>query len=311
MGKQKQRAKTIFHLLRNALSELKANDPLRMAAATAFFTTFALPPILIIMVQVFGMLFSMENLSEQFFERIASIIGSESSHTIKRTFLGFKSKAQNWWITIGGFVFLMFVATTLFRVIKDSLNQLWHIKMERKPSIKVKLEKRGVGMVVILLAGILFLAGTMAEGFQALLGDFFNDFSPRTGSILNNIVGKVISVLIVTTWFSVLFKLLPDANPTWRVAIVGGFFTGILFSIGKIVIPAMLPFGELTSIFGTSSSIVLLLLFVFYSSFILYYGACFTKVYADFINQPIQAGTHAFRYDATKIEDEIEEAQGK
>ncbi len=308
MAKQRGRVWIFFNLLRKAFGELKANDPLRLAAATAFFTTFALPPILIIMVQVFGMLFRIENISDQFFERIASIIGSESSTTIKRTFLGFKSKAENWWITIGGFVFLMFVATTLFRVIKDSLNQLWHIKQDNKVAIKVKLQNRAMGMTVILLAGILFIAGTMAEGVQVLLGDYINEFSPNTATVMNNVINKTISVLIVTTWFTVLFKLLPDANPTWKVVLVGGFFTGILFTIGKILIPKFLPFGELASIFGTSASIVLLLLFVFYSSFILYYGACFTKVYADHISHPIQAGSHAYKYDAQKTEKVKEEA---
>lgn len=287
MNQKKQNAITLFSLLQHALKELSAHDPLRLAAATAFFTTFALPPILIIVVQVFGLLFNMENLSEQFFEHIAGIVGSESSGTIKRTFLGFKSKAQNWWITIGGFVFLMFVATTLFKVIKDSLNQLWDVKLKHA-NLKSKLEKRGVSMLVILLAGLLFFAGTMADGLQGTLGEYIKDVAPLTTTVVGQILRRVISVLVVTTWFSLLFKLLPDATLSWKVAIVGGFFTGILFSVGKILIPLFLPFGELTSIFGTSASIVLLLLFVFYSSFILYYGACFTKVYAQHIGKPIQ-----------------------
>lgn len=292
MGKRKEKAIIFFKLLREALKELRAHDPLRMAAATAFFTTFALPPILIIVVQVFGLLFNLENLSDQFFERIADIVGSESSGTIKRTFIGFKSKAQNWWITMGGFVFLMFVATTLFKVIKDSLNELWDVKVKHA-NLKSKLEKRGVSMVVILLAGLLFFAGTMADGIQGFLGYYLSDVAPLTSTVLGQVIRRIISVLVVTTWFSILFKLLPDAVPSWKVSIAGGFFTGILFSIGKILIPLFLPFGELTSIFGTSSSIVLLLLFVFYSSFILYYGACFTKAYAKHIGHPIEASTHS------------------
>lgn len=302
MGNGKQRIQKIFLLLKAAFRNLNANDPLRLAAATAFFTTFALPPILIIVVQIFGMLFEIENLSEQFFERIADVLGTESSSTIKQIFTGFLAKAQNWWITIGGFVFLIFVATTLFKVIKDSLNQLWDIQEEQNNSLRVRLEKRAIGIVVILLAGILFVVGTLADGIQALLGNYLNEISPITGLVFNSILSKIISILLVTTWFSLLFKLLPDANPSWRVAITGGFFTGILFTLGKFLIPKLLPFGELTSIFGTSSSVVLLLLFVFYSSFILYYGACFTKVYAEAIHQPIKGGRYGHKFDAEKVE---------
>lgn len=288
--------------MRESFAVLKANDPLRMAAATAFFTMFALPPILIIMVQVFGLIFNIDHLGDRFFARIADLLGSESSSQIKRTFLGFKSKAQNWWITIGGFIFLMFVATTLFKVIKDSLNQLWDIRMDKKGKLKANLAKRGVSMIIILLAGVLFITNTLAEGVQGLLGDYLNEMTPGAGSVVNKVLNKIVSVIIVTIWFGTLLKLLPDAVPSWRVVLTGGFFTGILFTIGKAIIPRMLPFGELSSIFGTSASIVLLLLFVFYSSFIFYFGACFTKVYAASIDQPIEAGPHAYKFDPYKVE---------
>jgi membrane protein len=302
MGKLKGWINQLFRLLKAGYAELMANDPLRMAAATAFFTTFALPPILIIVVQVFKLIFKMENLSDQFFERIAGVLGTESSSTIKSTFAGFLSKAQNWWITILGFVFLMFVATTLFKVIRDSLNQLWDIQPDLQKKVRVGLEKRAVGLLVIFLAAILFIASTALEGLGVLTGIYLDEILPGTGYVVNIILQYTLSILIVTTWFTLLFKLLPNANPSWKVVMVGGFFTGILFSIGKIIIPKLLPFAELSSIFGTSSSVVLLLLFVFYSSFILYYGACFTKVYAIAIHQPIKGGQHGHLFDAKKVE---------
>lgn len=302
MGKLKGWINQLFRLLQAGYAELMANDPLRMAAATAFFTTFALPPILIIVVQVFRLLFKMENLSDQFFERIGGVLGAESSANIKTTFAGFLSKAQNWWITIFGFVFLVFVATTLFKVIRDSLNQLWDIQPDLQKKVRMGLEKRAVGLLVIILGGILFIATTTLEGIGVLTGNYLDEILPGTGYPVNRIFHYVLSILIVTTWFALLFKLLPNANPSWKVVRVGGFFTGILFTIGKMIIPRLLPFAELSSIFGASSSIVLMLLFVFYASFILYYGACFTKVYAIAIHQPIQGGQHGHLFDAKKVE---------
>ena len=285
------------HLLAEAFTELKKNDPLRLAAATAFFTTFALPPILIILIQLFGTIFQIENFNERFFIRLSEILGKESTDQIRQTFRGFKAQASNWFITIGGVVFLMFVATTLFKVIKDSLNQLWNIKLDAAKRIKINLQNRLVSMVVILLAGLLFIAGMVSEGVQAILGNYLNGILPGSGSTLNIIINMLVSIIIVTTWFSVLFKVLPDAKPSWKVAIGGGFFTGLLFTIGKIIIRRMLTLGDIHSVFGTSTSIVILLLFVFYSSFILYYGACFTKAYAKFLNTPIEPADHAVRYE--------------
>ena len=294
--------RTIGTLLLDSFKELKKNDPLRLAGATAFFTTFALPPILIILIQLFGSIFQIDNLGDEFFKKLAEILGSESTDQIKATFLGFKSLARNRYVTIGGVIFLMFVATTLFKVIKDSLNQLWKIRVEPGEKLMHKFQARFTALLVILLAGILFMSGMLVEGLQAFLGHYFTELSSITASFVNVTIGKVISVIIATIWFSILFKYLPDGKPTWKVAIRGALFTAILFTAGKILIRYMLSFGNLHTVFGASSSIVLLLLFVFYCSFILYYGACFTKVYAGHIQQPILAGNHAFEYEVVEVQ---------
>lgn len=291
--------KNFSKILVQSFRELQKNDPLRLAGATAFFTTFALPPILIILIQLFALVFKIENLGDKFFQRFAEILGGESTAQIKATFMGFKSLAKNRYITVGGFIFLMFVATTLFKVIKDSVNQLWNIRIDTK-AFRVTMEKRAASMLIILLAGILFMASTVIEGTEALLGEYLNEVSPGTGSLLNVAINKLISVVVVTAWFSVLFKVLPDARPTWKVVICGGFFTGILFTIGKMVIRFMLSTGNIHTVFGASTATVFLLLFVFYCSFIMYYGACFTKAYADHISEPIHPADHAVKYEVVE-----------
>ena len=119
------------------------------------------------------------------------MLGNESTSQLKETFTGFKAQAKNWYITVGGVLFLMFVATTLFKVIKDSLNQLWNIKIDNKRAIKRNFEKRGVSMMIIVLAGLLCITGMVAEGVQALFGDYINEISPGTGSTLNIIINKI------------------------------------------------------------------------------------------------------------------------
>lgn len=299
--------KEILGVLHDAFRELKKNDPLRLAAATAFFTTFALPAILIILIQFFGMLLQMENLGDKFFNRFALILGKESSAQIETTFMGFKSLAKNKYITVFGFLFLVFVATTLFKVVKDSLNQLWNIKLASTKVLKVKLEKRAASMLIIVIAGFLFIAATLAEGIEAVLGDYVNELVPGTGSFIFVVLNQVISISVVTAWFASLFKILPDAKVSWKVVLNGAFFTALLFTIGKVVIRYMLSQGNLSTVFGASTSIVLFLLFVFYSSFILYYGACYTKIYGEYTNDPILPGDHSVKYKLSEIKDENKE----
>jgi membrane protein len=296
--------RSLGRVLAVSFAEFKRNEPLRLAGATAFFTTFALPPILIILVQVIGFLFTVNNLSDRFFGHLSELLGRQSSSQVRSTFLGFTSLADNWFLAIGGFVFLMFVSTTLFKVIKDSINQLWNVKPDSTKPIERQLLTRAVSMIIILLTGILFMAALLAEGLETFLHQHTGELHPHTINFLNTLLNQCISALIVTTWFAILFKVLPDAKASWKVVAVGGLFTGILFTIGKIIIRYMLSFGNLTNVFGASSSVVLLLLFVFYTSFILYYGACFTKVYAAFIKEPIKPAAHSIKYKMVETERE-------
>lgn len=293
--------RTLGKILVVSFTEFKRNEPLRLAGATAFFTTFALPPILIILVQIIGLVFRIKNLREIFFRRLAETVGKQSAAQVGVTFEGFTALAKNWVATIVGFVFLMFVATTLFKVIKDSLNQLWNIRTETEGPFTSQLKKRAVSMVVILVAGILFVGGMLMEGLESALRQYTGELMVETANFLSTMINHFISVIIVTAWFSFLFKVLPDAKVSWRVVFAGGLFTGILFTAGEIFIRYILSLGHITNIFGASGSFVLLLLFLFYSSFILYYGACFTKVYASFINVPIQAADHAVKYKMVEI----------
>lgn len=288
-------------MLSKSFVEFKNNEPLRLAGATAFFTTFALPPILIILVQVIGVAFRIENLRNKFFNRLAETLGKQSAMQVKQIFAGFTTLAKNRIITIVGFIFLMFVATTLFKVIKDSLNQLWNVKTKVRKSFVSQLKSRAISMIVILLSGFLFIGGMATEGFLVILQHTTAEFPVQAAGFLKSILNYIISVTIVTAWFSIMFKVLPDVKASWRVVITGGFFTGILFTAGKVIIRYALSFGNLNNVFGASSSLVLLLLFMFYSSFILYYGACFTKVFAAFIKQPIEAGEDAVKYKIVDV----------
>ncbi len=104
---------------------------------------------------------------------------------------------------------------------------------------------------------------------------------------------QIISLILVTIWFSLLFKFLPDGRPSWKTVIAGAAFTGFLFTVGKLLLQWVLSYSSMQTIYGASTSSVLLLLFVFYSSFIFYYGACFTKVWAELYNKPIQPAKYA------------------
>lgn len=301
MAVQKQWIKDIPGLFRDAFRLLMSNDPLRLAGATAFFTSFALPPILIILTQILGLLFNRKNVSANLYHRLEEIVGRDSTRQVITTLRGFRGLAHNWPVAIGGFVFMIFVATTLFKVIKSSLNQLWMIRLPARQNFRATMEERLRALAVILIAGILFMASVLAESLQVLLGNYLQEMLPQVALILNSVLTQIISVIVVTAWFAVMFRYLPDGRPTWKVALTGALLTSLLFTIGKVVLKRLLPGSNIGVIFGASASLVLLLLFVFYSSMILYFGAAFTKVWSLYKQKPIRPLRDALFFEYADI----------
>lgn len=287
--------------MRLSFSELKKNDPLRLAGATAFFSTFALPPILIIFIQLFGLFINPNKLSSQLINRLANLLGKTSALEVQQVLKNFNMLSRDVFALLAGFLFLLFVATTLFSVIKNSLDQIWNIKVKAHPGLLFYLKLRGRSLVIILLAGLLFIILIFIESMQAILGDYFNYLGMEAGTFLNGAVSEVLFILVVTTWFSVIFRFLTDGRPDWRIALAGGLFTAILFACGKVLLKWLLSLSNISNIYGASSSIVLILLFVFYSSLIFYYGGCFIKAMSDDLNLPIIPKDKAFSYTLQEV----------
>ena len=287
-------------ILKKAYDSLKNQDPLRMAAATAFFTTFALPPTLIIIIHIFGFFYNPAAMQRGIFAQLAALIGKESSINLFHILNGFQQLANNWVIAVTGFIFLVFVATTLFNVVRNSVNDLWCIKIEKQVRFGYYLKLRLKSFLVILLSGLILSVQLLASGLQALLSRYINEIWSGYHTLLYKVVAQVVFVIIASGWFTMLFKYLANAHPDWHTALAGGIFTGVLFTAGKIILGLLLTFSNLETIFGATGSFVLVLLFVFYSSFIFYYGAAFTKKWSEAKGKNMRLEKQAYKYVVEK-----------
>ncbi|MEO6358722.1 MAG: YhjD/YihY/BrkB family envelope integrity protein, partial [Ferruginibacter sp.] len=148
------------------------------------------------------------------------------------------------------------------------------------------LQQRLQSLVLILLTGLLFSVGILIETVQVFIGNYFIRIFPSLSALFNLVLAFTISTLIVAIWFLLIFRYLTDVRPKWNIAWAGALFTSSLFSIGKIVLHWLLTYNNITNFYGASASIVLLLLFVFYSAMILYFGAAFTKILAQYKRAP-------------------------
>lgn len=283
-----QTLKGLLAVQRDAFKLLLKHKPLQMGGATAFFTIFALPPIVIIIVQLFGFLFGPQAIKHQLFSNMSATFGTEAARQIVSIIRAFRRLASNRTATIFGFIFLLFVATTLFKVMKGCIDQIWEIdKPSKKPLLK-PIQARLQSLFVIIFAGVLLSFGILLETVEVLIGQYFIHFFPSISAFLNRALNFIVSTFVVSVWFLIIFRYLPDGRPKWKVAWIGALFTSVLFSLGKIVLHFLLSYNQVITVYGVSASIVLLLLFIFYSALLLYYGTAFTKIWSVYKEQPMK-----------------------
>ena len=288
----------LFTSLRHSFALLGKNDPMRMAGATAFFTTFALPPIVFILSQLFGLFIGRGNMGRGLLENISNTLGKEGAEQVRQVVRSIYGFSDSWYVIVLGFLFLVFVATTLFGEIKNSLDQLWKINVKEHPGLLFLLSARAKSFAVILLAGILFFADVFLESVEVIAGNYVDEIWHWGSSFFKSAVHQIASVIIVAAWFILLFRFLADGRPTWKASVIGGSLTGILYIAGKLLLRFLLVKSNIGYLYGASGSFVLVLLFVIYSSFILYYGACFIAVYSEKKQWPIMPGSNAYKHNA-------------
>lgn len=288
--------------LRHALVLFRKNDPLRMAGATAFFSTFALPPIVFILAQLFGLFIGRRNMGRGLIENISNTLGKDGAEQVRQVIRSIRGFSDSWYVIVVGFLFLVFVATTLFSVIKNSLDQIWQISVKERPGLLFMLSIRARSFAVILLAGILFFADLLFESLKVIAGNYVDGIWHWGSMYFKSVMNQIASVIIVAAWFILLFRFLADGRPSWKASLVGGLLTGILFIAGRLLLRFLLITSNIGGLYGASGSFVLVLLFVFYSSFILYYGACFIAVYSEKKQWPVRPNSKAYNYRIEKMQ---------
>lgn len=291
------RMPSFIPLLRDAFLLLKRNDPLRLASSAAFFALFSLPPILILLISVLGTLFSNALITGELFDRLSSLVGQNVASQVELILTNFLDLQGNGWAAALSFLFLTFVATTLFSVIQNSLNQIWNIRLRGQQHVQQAVHNRFRALLIIFSSGLLFLASLVMETVFVFMNDHYTlvnaDFQLGLFRVLNRLVALVIEM----AWFAIILRFLPYGKMPLRPVLVGAAVTAFLFLIGKLIMVQLLVKSDLSSFYATSGSVVVLLLFIFYSALIFFFGACYTRVYARQVGQGLTLKSFATFYE--------------
>ena len=290
--------KAVLAVLKEAFSGWMDANAMRLSAALSYYTVFSIAPLLILVVAVAGLFWGNQSgaVQDRILTDLAGMIGNDGAGAIREMLEGAERPGGGGiFATVAGVATLLIGATALFAQIQDALNTVWGVKPDPKQStIKTLLKTRLLSFGMILTVCFLLLVSLVLSVAITAATNLLSDLGP-VGGFFIQVANFVVSVGIITALFALIYRYLPDARIEWRDVWVGGFVTAVLFTIGKTLIGLYLGSSSAASAYGAAGSLVILLLWIYYSTLILLFGAEITQVYAAKYGRGVRPAEHAVR----------------
>ncbi len=271
--------KPAFSMLKESFQEWKEDDALQLGAALAYYTIFSLAPLLLIVIAVAGLAFGREAVQGRIVEQIDQLVGQQGAVAIQTMIANVAKHESGVLATVIAGITILFGATGVFAQLQSSLNKIWNVEPKPDRGILGFLKTRVASFGMILGIGFLLLVSLVVSAGVAAVNNYFVSLMPAA-EVLFQVLSLVISFAVVTLLFAMIFRFLPDAKVAWRDVWIGAAVTSVLFAIGKELIGLYLGHSSVASAFGAAGSVIVILVWIYYSTQILFFGAEFTQVYA-------------------------------
>lgn len=272
--------KNIGKLLKSAYKAWIAKDPFRQSAVIAYYAIFSIPGLLVLIIAITGYFFGRDAVNENVISQISTTMGADTAASIKDMLMKASKSKSSLLGSIFSVVILLVGATGVFVELQKSLNDIWHVKLVEHngilPILKARLFSFGL---IIAIAFLLLISLVVSTGLTAL-SDLIKTYTSDFTVIIFNILNFIFSLVVISILFALMFKILPDAKIEWKHVWMGSLLTGFLFTIGKTALAFYFGKADPASVYGAAGSVILMLLWVSYSSMIVFFGAEFTAAYA-------------------------------
>jgi membrane protein len=271
--------KALWVLLRDASYAWLDDKAPTLGAALAYYMVFALAPLLIIIIAIAGIVFGQEAAEGQIMDQIQGLVGEKGATAIQAMLASARQPERGWLATGIAIVTLIVGSTGVFAQLQESLNTVWRVVAKPGRGVWGILRDRLLSFVMVITIGFLLLVSLVLSAGLSALGKFFNYLLPVPEVMLQGL-NFVVAFGVITLLFAMIYKILPDAKISWSDVWIGAAVTSLMFSLGKFLIGLYLGKSGVASAYGAAGSLVIVLLWVYYSAQILLYGAEFTAVYA-------------------------------
>ena len=294
--------KELGNLFTASLKEWNIKDPFRQSAVIAYYAVFSLPGLLVLIIAVAGYFFGRDAVNQSILSQVSATMGSNTADQIKEMLDQANQSKTGIIGTIIGFIVLLIGATGVFVELQKTLNIIWKVEVVPEKGIIKIIKARLFSFGLILAIAFLLLISLVISTALAAMSNWISDESTGIVVIIFNVLNFVFSLIVISALFAMMFKILPDAKIKWRHVWMGSLVTGILFTIGKTALAFYFGKADPASGYGAAGSIILILLWVSYSSMILFFGAEFTAAYAKLLSGTVPPTEIAKKTAPTKEE---------
>lgn len=299
-----KKLKLTWSLTKRTFSEFSSDRPLDWAAIIGFYTIFSLPAVLIITLRIAGAVFGEEAVRGELANQIGGIIGRNGAQQIQNIIENAGQSAATTIGTVIGVATMVFSATTVFVALQDSLNAMWEVRAKPERGWLKLIIDRVLSLAMVVSLGFLLLVSLSIDVVMGLINEFLREEFSGIAVYLIMAGNVVVSILISIIIFATIFKVLPDAKIRWPNVWVGATVTAILFVLGKFILNIYFQHDPLADTYGAAGSLVLILVWVYYTSVIFLLGAEFTQVYSREHDRGIRPQDNAVKVETQEIEKE-------
>jgi len=310
---QKLTLKGIWKILKASVEGFMEDKIPKLSGALAYYTVFSMAPLLLLIISLCGLFLGQEAVEGKVYAALSGFMGNDTAAQLQEIIRNASLSGKGTVAFTVGIVTLLIGATTVFAEIQDSINTIWRIKPKPKKGWLKMLQNRFLSFSVIISLGFIML---VSLALSSVIDAFFEGLQakfPDIAVIVFYIFNQIITLMVTTLIFGVVFKVLPDARIRWKDVMAGSVVTALLFMLGKFGISFYISQSDIGSTYGTAGSLVILLLWTYYSSIILYFGAEFTKAYALQYGAEIHPAEYAVTTREVVVEEgkkSVQEAEG-
>ena len=309
MNKKKVTFKGVWEVLKNSFSGFIEHNVMKFSAALSYYTVFSMAPLLIVIISLCSIFLGQEAVEGQIYAALSGFMGADTALQLQEIIKNAAISNKGTIAAIIGVITLLIGATTVFAEIQDSVNTIWGLKPKPKRGWLKLLQNRFLSFSVIVSLGFILLVSlavtSVVDGFSNSLQARF----PDVAVVIFYVINQIITLAVISLIFGVIFKVLPDAEIKWKDVLAGSIVTALLFMLGKLGISFYISKSEVGSTYGAAGSLAVLLLWAYYSSIILFFGAEFTKAYAMKYGSEIHPSHYAVTTKQVEVESEGKSVQ--